>query len=309
MSRGASAPGKVILCGEYAVLEGVPAVVAAADRRVTAAWTDSEAPPCPPEAEEARALAEKAYGTVPSALTIGAESLLQDGKKLGLGSSSAAAVASAAAVLNWHGHDPEDSDVRRRVFELALAGHHAVAPHGSGLDVASATFGGVLRFRKEAAGARAHPMAWPEDLYASVIWTGTPVRTSGLVEAVLAFRDADDENFQTHMNLLRRVANHFVEAFAEADVKGICDAAAAYAVGMEVLGTSARVEIVTHSLRTIGRLAGDAGGAAKPSGAGGGDIAVGFFPERGRLEFFESKCRQAGATPLNLTLGEPGVRS
>jgi phosphomevalonate kinase len=43
---------------------------------------------------------------------------------------------------------------------------------------------------------------------------------------------------------------------------------------MAGLGESAGVSIVTEELEAIARYAAEGGGAAKPSGAGGGDIAV-----------------------------------
>ncbi|MDH3305214.1 MAG: hypothetical protein OEM92_08415, partial [Gammaproteobacteria bacterium] len=38
----ASAPGKLVLCGEYAVLDGAPAVCMAVDRRATVTVTDAD---------------------------------------------------------------------------------------------------------------------------------------------------------------------------------------------------------------------------------------------------------------------------
>jgi phosphomevalonate kinase len=95
---GASAPGKALLCGEYAVLEGAPAVVSAIGRRVSVAWSD-ESVPMPPEVEATVRLAQAELGPVARTLIVDAAELQQDRIKLGLGSSAAAAAATAGAVF------------------------------------------------------------------------------------------------------------------------------------------------------------------------------------------------------------------
>ncbi|TNF61233.1 MAG: hypothetical protein EP303_05910 [Deltaproteobacteria bacterium] len=108
---GASAPGKALLCGEYAVLEGAPAVVAAVGRRVSVAWREDQTT-VPPEVEATLQLAQAEVGQVPWSLTLDVSDLEQDRIKLGLGSSAAAATATAGAVFATHGRDLGDSTAR-----------------------------------------------------------------------------------------------------------------------------------------------------------------------------------------------------
>ena len=163
---GASAPGKALLCGEYAVLEGAPAVVSAVDRRVSVTWSD-QALPMPPEVAATLELARLECGDVPRSLRLDVGALQHDRIKLGLGSSAAAAAATAAAVFATHGHDLDDPDSRRRIFACASRGHSSIAPEGSGVDVAASTFGGFLRFARvdgepDARPLRASPDRSPE---------------------------------------------------------------------------------------------------------------------------------------------------
>ena len=81
----ARAPGKVVLSGAYAVLEGAPAIVAAVDRYVVAD-ASREATRVTPEVEHA--LARRGAAAAPwfDASALRDETL---GKKLGLGSSAA----------------------------------------------------------------------------------------------------------------------------------------------------------------------------------------------------------------------------
>src|SRR5690606_39244631 len=98
--RTISAPGKLMISGEYVVLDGVDALVAAVDARVMARLSPpgsdgspEEAPGSPrggglpPEAVLARRYAEHELGAVPMGLTIDTSALRSGDRKLGLGSS------------------------------------------------------------------------------------------------------------------------------------------------------------------------------------------------------------------------------
>jgi phosphomevalonate kinase len=50
------------------------------------------------------------------------------------------------------------------------------------------------------------------------------------------------------------------------------------------------------------------GGAAKPSGAGGGDLAVAFFPRGGGRAEAAREARDAGLVPIDLPMDPRGVR-
>ncbi len=187
MELTASAPGKLILLGEYAVLDGADALVWAVHRRarVVARVTGAggltvDAPDIDVAGARAdldrdgtvcwRGLdagAERRLGMVAAAVT-GAVRLLASrerelpglelridtaaffagGDKLGVGSSAAVVTALTGALLAAGGLDIEDPAGRRRVFEVALASHNRAQGHvGSGIDVAASTFGGALRYR------------------------------------------------------------------------------------------------------------------------------------------------------------------
>ena len=155
----ARAPGKVVLSGAYAVLEGAPALVAAVDRYVVA---DSHREPDRLTAEVATALTQRTQQTHQTHQRTSASrapwfdaSALRDtshDRKLGLGSSAAILVASLAALTTEEpGQSPgDDQDLAQRVFAPALSAHRIAQRGGSGIDVAASTFGGVLCFRQGA---------------------------------------------------------------------------------------------------------------------------------------------------------------
>jgi phosphomevalonate kinase len=310
-----------MVSGEYAVLDGAVAVVASVEVRAYARWSTSDggspspggdSPQSPPLFREAvltRSLAEEAVGTVQAELAIDASELRKSGRKLGLGSSAAASAAAAGAVLASHGHDLDDPAVQRRVLDLALAGHKAIAPEGSGADVAAASLGGFVRFRLEQGKlAEAERMTWPASVTTRVVWTGKEARTSEFVRAVRAFEARDASGYRSIRDSLHAEAARFAAAIGAAQPREIVTAAGAYGDAMKRLGQAAGVAIVTPELQQIADLAVQHGGSAKPSGAGGGDVAIAFFASDTDAQAFDTACRSATLDLLDLGLGAPGVR-
>jgi phosphomevalonate kinase len=305
----ASAPGKLMVSGEYAVLDGAVAIVASADLRVKVRWVDDDAT-LPPEARATRELAERELGAIEGSLALDASDLRKAGKKLGLGSSAAASAAVAGAILATHGHDLKDASVQQHALKLALAGHKAIAPEGSGADVAASSLGGFVRFRLEHGEfAEATRVNFPSAIQARVVWTGKEARTSEFVRAVRAFEARDGQAYAQLRGELHDQAARFASAIAAGNVPEIIAATSAYGLAMGQLGRSAGVDIVTRELAQVAVLAGEHAGAAKPSGAGGGDVAIAFFPDRASAAVFDAACREHGLDLLDLRLGADGVRA
>ena len=312
-----------MVSGEYAVLEGAVAIVASVSVRVVARLSppgsDSSAssqthspqsPVLPQEAVLARRLAEERLGIVNASLSIDASELRRSGQKLGLGSSAAAAAAAVGAVFVHHGRDISSPEAQREVLELALAGHKAVAPEGSGADVAAASLGGFVRFRVEGGKlAEAERVSWPSQVVTRVVWTGKEARTSEFVRSVRAFEARDAQGYAQVRDVLRSESSRFADAIMRADAREILAAADAYGQAMGRLGEAAGVSIVTPELAKIAELARQHGGAAKPSGAGGGDVALAFFSREADAQGFDAACLAAGLSPLDLGLGAQGVRA
>ncbi|MCG8556909.1 MAG: hypothetical protein MJD61_16740 [Proteobacteria bacterium] len=307
-----SAPGKLMLSGEYVVLEGAEALVAAVERRVRATWEpdpaqQQPAQPLTPEAAAARAYAERRLGPLPEALSIDTSALYLGGSKLGLGSSAASAVAAAGAVFARHGLSLHDPEVRRQVLEAALAGHRSIAPLGSGADVVASTLGGVVRVRRAEGRPRGEPVAWPAGLEACVVWSGQPASTRILLERVTRAAEVAPAEHGRVMDRLGLAAATFSTAWRRGDHAALLDAVHAHAELLERLGRLADCSLMTPALRIIRTLAVQAGGAAKPSGAGGGDLAVAFFATRQAAQTFERGCRERGLQLVCAAPGAPGV--
>jgi phosphomevalonate kinase len=306
-----SAPGKLMISGEYAVLHGAPAVVAAVDRRAFVRL--GEPIPGTPVPAEARAAYAQAAGltgeTATPALRVDVASLRSEGAKLGLVSSAAAAAAAAGLAFAVRHESLESPAARRKIFDAAWRGHRAISPQGSGADVAASVHGGVLRFWKPSEDAvAAEPVEWPAALRARVVWTGQEARTSSFLEKVAALASADPSGHRTAMNALSTQAERFVAALIAKDINGLLASTEAYGHAMGELGEAAGVSIVTEALRKVASLASRAGGAAKPSGAGGGDVALALFPDLAAEQRFELLCQEYNFALLSINLGAPGVR-
>lgn len=307
-----SAPGKLMLSGEYAVLAGAPAVIAAVDRRAfarTGGGSGPDSSPAPAEASEAYREAHRALGLTVSELSprVDVSQLRTNGFKLGLGSSAAAAAAAAALAFAECGQDIDDLAVRRDVLHAALRGHRSISPQGSGADVASSVHGGFLRFQRHAEGVEADPIHWPTPLRIRVVWTGQEARTSDFIARVSALAEAQPVRYQGLIDTLGQEAERFVAAVRDGEPSAVLKSTAVYGQAMGRLGEAAGISILTDTLRRIAELAAVAGGAAKPSGAGGGDVALALFPDMYSEQLFVELCREQNFTLLSLDLGAPGV--
>lgn len=310
ISAGTSAPGKAFLCGEYAVLAGAPAIVAAVNRRVTARWTRLPvgAARLPLEAQATLAAADEHFGQPPHHLSVDTRRLYDGPRKLGLGSSAAVAAASAAALITLHDKDLSEREVRDRVFATALRGHSAVAPEGSGADVAAATYGGYLSFQRMGAELVIRPIEPPSSLVCVLIWTGESARTSDLLEQVSRLEALSPKLHVRCMGALAEHATEFAAAFRSGDGLGIIRHAREYNACMSALGAAAQAPIVNAKLRRVAEWAWWHGGAAKPCGAGGGDLAIAFFLDRDAAEGFATVCGNDGLGHVPVAWGAEGVR-
>jgi len=308
MIAGASAPGKALLCGEYAVLEGAPAVVAAVDRRVRATWTDRPTH-VPHEVRETLRIVERRLGSLPASIEVDVRGLQSDGVKLGLGSSAAAAAAAAGAAFAHHGHALDDDSALEAVFDCALRGHAAIAPEGSGGDVAASTFGGFLRFGASDGSVVHARLRRPGGLAVRLVWTGSAARTSDLLAQVHAFRERDPHAYHRRLGELAAIAERFAAAFETGAAREVVEAAHHYHEAMAGLGRESEAPIVEDHLASIAEIARRVGGAAKPCGAGGGDVAIAFFVDEAGAQAFEKSCADAGLRPIDVSWGAPGVRT
>jgi phosphomevalonate kinase len=297
-----------MVVGEYAVLEGAEAVVTAVNRRAYARVRGPAALEAPAEARAAYSHVEAALGSFGHEPTVDVSSLRSHGAKLGLGSSAAAAAAAAGLGFAEHDQEIETMAARAKVFEAAMRGHRDISPQGSGADVAAAVYGGFLRFRRHGEAVDMAPIAWPSSLHIRIVWTGQEARTSTFLSHVAELATAQPSLYGRLMEALASESARFIEALVAGEVHAVLRSTAAYGQAMGALGIAAGIPIVNDTLHKVAEIAENAGGAAKPSGAGGGDVALALFPDERADQRFEALCREHTFTLLLIDMGASGVR-
>jgi phosphomevalonate kinase len=300
-----AAPGKLLLVGAYAVLEGAPAIVLAVDRYVFAGDDVESAGELPREVREALKDAGVAIERAGS-LGVDAKALFSAGRKLGLGSSAAAAVAALGWLAASRGENLEDAGLRRGIFERARAAHARVQAGGSGLDVAASTFGGVLRYRIGTP-AIVEPVRLPAGLVVDAYFSGRSARTSDMRARIDAFKARDSRTYAARMAELQSAAVAASSSVERADARAFVRAVQASEEGLTALGRDADAAIVVPEARPAMEAARGEGAAFVPSGAGGGDVFVRIGTSLASLRF-DAVARAAGLEKLEVRIDTIGVR-
>lgn len=327
----ASAPGKLVLLGEYAVLDGAPALVSAIDararvqvRRVAGSGCRLEAPDVLPlplhfgrgadgspdwpddDSRQRLALVDQILRGLSArhAIPTGGLDLAMDTsafytgvgasrQKLGLGSSAALTVALASALAAAAGRLPAD---RGAWLADLLAMHRDFqGGRGSGADLAAAIYGGSLVYRLDAGSRpRVSVFDWPSPLNRLFVWSGRSASTGDFLARLAQWRQRRPRDYAAHFAELRTLA----EAGAAAATEGAADALLAvcggYAAALQKLGNAAKIDIYSASHRQIDALVTAMGGVYKPCGAGGGDLGVALTVDPEHTEAIRNGLAKAG---------------
>jgi phosphomevalonate kinase len=292
------APGKMVLTGAYAVLEGAPAIVVAVDRYAKA---DPSRVAESPSAEVLDALGES------PAPSCDASALYHEGSKLGLGSSAAVLVASLGADAAKRGLDPSDPDVRSRIFRRARESHARVQGGGSGVDVAASTYGGVLRYTLHANRPWILESKLPEGLVIAGFFSGKSAKTSELLALVAELKERDPDGHQRVFANLGYAAELAAKLMENGSIAEFVGAVRVFLDALDELGEMAEAPIVPLSFKRLAIIATEEGGVFLPSGAGGGDVGV-FLGAAQPSENFTERAKVLGMQPLAIGIDRHGLR-
>ena len=302
VSAVASAPGKLVILGEYAVLANAPALVMAVNRRCRAEILPNGKDVCRLKsmagaerqvifrngARSGLALVDRVAGAFPVADAAGWRGLLdssglyRQGRKLGLGSSAAALTAWSGAWRAWSGQGigaaAEAGEVAEAVLRRLIEEHTAYqGGAGSGLDVAASLHGGVIRFQLE---KERGPQVESAKLPDGVDFVSVFARSSASTRKHLArFRARSVESPAAAafwMDSLARLSESGIECAGADDADGFLQAIRDYAGGLQALGEWMGAEIFTPGHLQLLKLAERFDVAYKVSGAGGGDLGLAF---------------------------------
>ena len=262
------APGKLMVGGEYAVLDGGPALVLAVNIGVSCETKPSATLRIDtPDGDDRFVRAALQHVRAPNAhysfRNVGLETFTT---KPGLGGSAAATV---AAVLAGGGAGPEAYEV-----------HHAVQGSGSGADVAASLYGGLIRFQANAPLPSVQALS---PVHPIVVFSGSSAQTGPRVTRYQSWAPSARAGFVHKMA-------EAVDAFPNDPVAATAEMSAL----LLHMAESAGLDYDTPSLDTIRKLATREGGAARASGAGGGDCAIAFFENESQANAFQHAAASAG---------------
>ncbi|MDE0193318.1 MAG: hypothetical protein OXQ90_18340 [Gammaproteobacteria bacterium] len=309
----ASAPGKLVISGEYAVLAGAPALVAAVDRRVTCTLTPKDsggwrfvstgfdddrttskdkvfvAPPTTIPGVVRRSIAAT---DAPEHIEVRIDSsdCYSDGVKLGIGSSAATVTAVATAFGVMAGKAPRLTDL----YEL----HAGFQGGGSGLDIAAAVTGGVIRFEDRVA----TPVRMPRGIHFAFAFTGSGSRTAALLETFDSWRQ---RGATAPLERLSAAAREVVDSTMQPDA--FVDALGEYTDLLERFDQSTRIGIFGPGHRRARVLSSRLGVVYKPCGAGGGDTGVVVSTDLDAITAFKDGLDAAGLVALDMKISPQGV--
>jgi phosphomevalonate kinase len=310
----ASAPGKVLWCGEYAVLDGAPAVVCAVARRAIARVLPEHVrvPPLSPFLAAARDAIAAHYGEgsrearAAAHVLVDSSALAQHGVKLGLGSSAAATVAAITAALA-HADPAVVHPLAHRAHATAQAPRGS---RGSGADVAASVHGGLLEVQRDETAdmVRVRRLHFPEGLTPVLVWTGEAADTPALVANVRAYAERDPDGHAEARAGLADASQGVIAAFDAGDAPAIVAALARAGEALAELGRRSSAPLVPASLAPLAALAAQHGGTAKPTGAGGGDQILAVFTTSNAAAAFAQGARERGMTVVSADVDRVGTR-
>jgi len=284
MKVKASAPGKLMLFGEHAVIYNYPCIVTTVSPRVYVEAEDS------PEPLEIIAPQVKDNRFVEKTVKLFCKKYNVDGKLLikthsdfssqyGFGSSSAVTVATISVLSDLYKIKMSKKDI----FDLGYKVNLEIQGVGSGFDIAAAAFGGILYF--VTAGKVIEPLSIKE-IPLMIGYSGTKASTTKLVKNLKPDFKVFDE--------VKKIVDKAKISLLNSDWKTTGQLMNENHKLLRKLGVS------TEKLDRMCLAANDSGSfGAKLSGAGGGDCMIALAPEKKRKEV-EAAIIKVGGEILNV---------
>lgn len=303
----ASAPGKLLLLGEHAVVYGYPSIVTAVDTRLTVTIEESndvsgieiDAPGVSDTRFVRSAIdgIKKHWSAKLPNMIIHTKS---DFSSLyGFGSSSAVTVATIFAVRELLGMQHK---TLREVFEVAYEAVLDVQKgKGSGFDVAAATLGGTLYYGD--GGKVCEPLDAPS-IPLIVGYTGIKADTTSLINEVAEKKKQYPDKVDRIFQAIGELASQAKERLEEQDWERLGTLMNFNQEYLRDLGVSSeKLETLIKAARSEGAF------GAKLSGAGGGDCMVALYSgSDSERVAIEKAITQSGGEVLRVSSDAAGVR-
>ena len=285
------APGKLFLCGEYAVLEGAPAILLAMPQQAEVnirlvddgeltLVSDTRRVCSLPQALGETPLVDSVMASLSAkelapdmleyyaagrlSMALDTSSFHRQGQKLGLGSSAALTVALIKALTGLSAPAaliPLASDAHRRLQ----------GGYGSGADIALSVLGQDIIFRQHQAPT---PVFLPADIHILYIWTGQAASSQEYLSRLEAWHQTWPRNYQVIINALCLSAEQAAQHLCQQDTQALLSALGAYDRLLEGLSCMSELHFYNPAHIAMRKQVESAGCIYKLSGAGGGDFGL-----------------------------------
>jgi len=329
-----SAPGKIIIIGEHAVVYGKPAIIAAVDKRCTVSMEKSKgitisSPIMKDSAHftvaEAKKLSEKAdalwkecaqakdfsplfaatkkngnalkagVGKIFREFQIDAGADISIASQIPIGYGMGSSAALAVSLVKAASSLYGKKASLEEINAVAYKLEQYAHGTPSGGDNTASCFGGIMRYVKEPKIMERLDLGKLDNFM--IVYAAPPVKTTG--ELVQSVRNLGDAFRTERVNALGALAGSMLDALRKrnhGEIKRIINEAQK---NLRELGVSTpEIDVLCESVKK-------AGGAAKLCGAGGGGVVMCYHEDGTKLE---SVVRAAGYAPQHVQLGAEGVR-
>jgi phosphomevalonate kinase len=320
----ATAPGKAVLSGEYAVMDGAPAICMAVNRRSQVTIVDQEeqwhtvVSPGFAVAEGRfqdvqgqlewladgdayglfeqvwRELKPKPAGHVSISLDTRQFLDADSSEKLGIGSSAALTVALAASMCASFAPDVDSSQVAKiahRKFQDNV---------GSGIDVACSLLGGLIDYSIDR--DVIDQIEWPQGLAFGLLWSGVSV---GTAEKLKRLQQAEVLPSRTQ---LAYAAEQTAIAWRSGSAQAVLEVYKSYVDILRTFSVDHDLGIFDAGHGALADAANDMGLIYKPCGAGGGDIGIVLAENEAAVAAFVASPAATSFQQLDVALDPHGVQ-
>jgi len=290
---------KALVFGEYAVMHGAPALVAALNCR---AFARLRKKPPSPQSPFAQKLSQAVFGKGPPFAELRSEAFWgKNGEKIGIGSSAAAVVALTQAMAR-HAQHPFPT---YQAILQAIALHRSLQGEaGSGADIIAAAMGGLVLV--EHCPHAPAITTLPASLLPPCCLLSTPVSapTADYLQAVAHVQHTPDYQciIENMTDICQALAQYLRAAAASPTQRRdetFIELLRATIPLLTALSSVIHKPVLTRSFHELNPIAQACGVLLKTSGAGGGDILMAMADDDEKLtRFLQRIPSQSGIAPL-----------
>lgn len=306
-----SAPGKLMLFGEHAVVYGIPCITFAVNQRLYCKIKEREDnkivlnfPDIGIKDYEYQGKTKDKKISFVSATINNILERVKEPKgfsletksemRAGIGTSSASVVATIFALNKFFSLNLKKEDIFNTGYKTVLD----VQGTGSGYDIATSTYGGMIKYVK---GEKPIQIEYPKNLCLVVGHTKIKADTKKIVEKVAKKKEKYPHFYSDIFDLTKKCVEEAEENLRKGNLKRLADMLN-FAHGiLNGMGVShPKLEELIFASRSAGAL------GAKLSGAGGGDCMIALVTEESKDKVI-STIKEHGGIPFEVKIDE-GVR-